>query len=38
MPGHEGDQEVLGIELAGAEAAADIVFDQIDSGQSQSEQ
>jgi NAD(P)-dependent dehydrogenase (short-subunit alcohol dehydrogenase family) len=27
MPGHEGDQEVLGTELAaGAEAAADIVF------------
>jgi hypothetical protein len=38
MPGHEGDQEVLEIELAvGAEATADIVFDQIDSGQSQSE-
>jgi hypothetical protein len=31
MPGGKRDQEILGIELAaGAEAAADIVFDQID--------
>ena len=31
MPGRERDQEVLGIELAaGAEAAADIVLDQVD--------
>ena len=31
MPGGKRDQEVLGIELAaGAEAAADIVLDQVD--------